>query len=140
MSRTTHKKDNKKTKNTPSSGFVGGRTPPLRWRWHVQTPSAALAPLSQRGAVFYACSPSTFPLLWRVPTNRVTVGAGSAHPKKRGINKLSLLVKRGNARERCLRQQCEISIVCDDNAKLALFATTGKFVQTNAEANLFALC
>ena len=32
------------------------------------------------------------------------------------------------------------SVVCDDNAKLALFATTGKFVQTNAEANLFALC
>ena len=33
------------------------------------------------------------PILCRLPTNRATVGAGSARPKKRGINKLSLFRK-----------------------------------------------
>ena len=35
-------------------GFWGGQTPPLRWRWHVRTPSAALVPLCERGTVVHA--------------------------------------------------------------------------------------
>ena len=35
---------------------------------------------------------------------------------KKRSKKLSLLRKRGNAGERCLRRQCEISIVCDDGS------------------------